>query len=399
METRMSRGQLNGVRVVDLTRILSGPFCTQLLADLGAEVIKIETPPAGDPVRVQGGIKAGLSWYFAGFNRNKRSVSLNLRTAAGKAILRRLIASADVLVENFRPTVLEQMGFGFEELKTIKPDIIVCSISGYGKTGPYRDRPSFDFIAQAMSGFMSTTGYRDGEPLRAGLPVSDLVAGLYAALAVSSALVRRDRTGQPEQIDVSLTDSLLSFASYFGSTYLATGVSLPRNGNDHPVVAPYGLFRAADGDVAIAPSNDSIYERLVDALQIQEVRDDPDFETNELRMRNRDRINEIVGAKIRQRSCDSWIETLNRAGVPCGRVLTFAQAFEDPQVLAREMVLEVDHPGRGPVRMIGFPIKFREAACVIRSPAPELGADTEAVLSGLHLGDDEIQALRDEGVI
>ena len=395
----MSQGQLSGVRVVDLTRVLAGPFCTQLLADLGAEVIKIETPPAGDSIRTQGGIKDGLSWYFAGFNRNKRSVSLNLRDPEGKAILRRLIATADVLVENFRPTVLEQMGLSFEELKAIKPDIIVCSISGYGKTGPYRDRPSFDFIAQAMSGFMSTTGYPDGEPLRAGLPVSDLVAGLYAALAVSSALVRRDRTGQPEQIDVSLTDALLSFASYFGSTYLATGVSLPRNGNDHPVIAPYGLFRAADGDVAIAPSTDQIYERLVDVLGIQEVRDDPDFKTNELRMRNRARINEIVGAMIRQRSCDSWIETLNQAGVPCGRVLTFAEAFEDPQVLAREMVIEVDHPGHGPVRMIGFPIKFKEAACAIRRPAPELGADTEAVLSELDLAEEELQVLRDRGVI
>jgi CoA:oxalate CoA-transferase len=399
METRMPQGQLSGVRVVDLTRILSGPFCTQLLADLGAEVIKIESPPAGDPIRAQGGVKDGLSWYFASFNRNKRSVSLNLRTPEGKAILRRLIATADVLVENFRPTVLDQMGFGFEELKAIKPDIVVCSISGYGKTGPYRDRPSFDFIAQAMSGFMSTTGYADGEPLRAGLPVSDLVAGLYAALAVSSALWRRDRTGQPEQIDVSLTDALLSFASYFGSTYLATGVSLPRNGNDHPVVAPYGLFAATDGDVAIAPSNDQIYERLVDALGIEEVRHDPDFSTNELRVRNRARINAIVGAKIRQRSRDSWIETLNRAGVPCGRVLTFAEAFCDPQVLAREMVVEVDHPGHGPVRMIGFPMKFREAACAMRSPAPALGSDTEAVLTALDYDDAEIQALREQGII
>jgi CoA:oxalate CoA-transferase len=395
----MGDGQLHGIRIVDLTRILSGPFCTQLLADLGAEVIKIESPGAGDPIRSQGAIKEGLSWYFAGFNRNKRSITLNLRTDEGKAILRDLVAGADVVVENFRPTVLDAMGFGFEALKAIKPDIILCSISGYGKTGPYRDRPSFDFIAQAMTGFMAANGREGEEPIRAGQPVSDLVAGLYAALAVSAALVRRNRTGKPEQIDISLSDSLLSFASYIGSTFLATGVQLPRTGNDHPLVTPYGLYAAKDGDVAIAPSNDQIYRRLVDALGIQEVLDDPDFATNELRVRNRKRINAIVGAKIAQGRRDEWIEKLNAAGVPCGRVLTFAEAIEDPQVQTREMVLEVDHPGRGPVRMVGFPMKFKEGSCTIRSPAPELGADTEAVLAGLDYGPSTIERLRARGVI
>ncbi len=395
----MSQGPLSGVRVLDLTRILAGPFSTQLLADLGAEVVKVESPPGGDPVRGQGGMRNGLSYYFAGFNRNKRSITLNLRTDEGKAVLRRLIGQADVLVENFRPGVLDKMGLGFEALKAIKPDIIVCSISGYGKTGPYRDRPSFDFIAQAMSGFMSATGHPDGEPLRAGLPISDLIAGLYGALAVSAALHRRDRTGQPEQIDISLVDSLLSFASYFGASYFATGKPMTRNGNDHPVVAPYGLFAAADGDVAIAPANDQIYDRLIVALGMPELRDDPDFTTNELRVRNRARINAIVGARIKEQPRDVWIEKLNAAGVPCGRVLTYPEVFADPQILAREMVIEVEHPGRGQVRMVGFPMKLKEAPCEVRHPAPELGGDTETILEGLGYDAAEIERFRERKVI
>lgn len=395
----MSKGPLSGVRVVDLTRILAGPFCTQLLGDLGAEVIKIETPGVGDPIREQGGMKDGLSYYFAGFNRNKRSVTLNLRKPEGMEALRRLLATADVLVENYRPTVLEEMGLGFDELKRIKPDIIVCSISGYGKTGPYRDRPSFDFIAQAMSGFMSATGYPDGEPLRAGLPISDLVAGLYGALAISAAIVRRNRTGEPEQIDVALVDSILSFASYFGAAWFATGVPMERCGNDHPVVAPYGLFRASDGEVAIAPSNDQIYRRLIYALELEEVLERPEFATNELRMKNRRLMNEVIEKRISTRPRSEWVELLNAAGVPCGLVQTYPEAFEDPQIRAREMVLTVDHPGHGPVEMLGFPMKLREAACKINRPAPELGADTEDVLTDLGYRPEEIKTLEDAKAI
>ncbi|MET0852939.1 MAG: CoA transferase, partial [Candidatus Rokuibacteriota bacterium] len=227
--------QLAGIRVVDLTRILSGPFCTMLLADLGADVIKIETPDGGDSVRRQGAVRDGLSWYFAAFNRNKRSVVLDLRAAEGKDLLERLIASADVVVENYRAGVLEEMGFGFDRLREIKPDIVVCSISGFGQTGPYRDRPAFDFIAQAMSGLMSVNGEEDGPPLRSGLPLTDLVAGLYAALGVVAALVRRQRTGAPERVDTAMLDGLVSFAAYIGAETLATGRPPRRSGNDHPI--------------------------------------------------------------------------------------------------------------------------------------------------------------------
>ncbi|ORE90930.1 CaiB/BaiF CoA transferase family protein [Acuticoccus yangtzensis] len=394
----MSQGPLAGIRVVDLTRVLAGPFSTMLLADLGAEVIKVETP-AGDQIRGQGGMRDGFSWYFAGFNRNKRSVKLNMRTAEGMAVVKELVATADVLVENFRPGVLAKMGLTDEVLKALKPDLVVCSISGYGQTGPYKDRPSFDFIAQAMSGFMSSTGYPDREPLRAGLPISDLVAGLYGALAVAATLRRREVTGKGERIDVALVDSILSFSSYFAANYLATGNEMGRNGNDHPVVAPYGVFRARDGDVAIAPSNDQIYDRLIDALELREALAGPDFATNAARMKNRPQVNAIIDAKIGTNTRDHWVDVLNAAGVPCGRVLTYPEVFEDPQTKAREMLCEVEHPGRGPVRMLGFPMKLTEAPCEMRAPAPELGADTDTVLAALGYDPERIASLRESGVI
>jgi crotonobetainyl-CoA:carnitine CoA-transferase CaiB-like acyl-CoA transferase len=391
--------QLASIRVVDLTRILSGPFCTMLLADLGADVIKIETPDGGDSVRRQGAVRDGLSWYFAAFNRNKRSVVLDLRAPEGKALLERLIAGADVVVENYRAGVLEEMGFHFDRLRQIKPDIVVCSISGFGQTGPYRDRPAFDFIAQAMSGLMSVNGDEDGPPLRSGLPLTDLVAGLYAALGVVGALVRRQRTGAPERVDTAMLDGLVSFAAYIGAETLATGRPPRRSGNDHPIVAPYGLFAAEDGDIAIAPANDQVYHRLLDALDLGELKAHPDFATNELRVRHRARINALVGARIALGTQAAWIERLNRAGVPCGRVMDFAEVFADPQIAAREMVLSVPHPAHGTVRMPGFPIKFGEAPCRIRRPAPELGADTDEVLRALGVDDAELDRLRARGVV
>jgi CoA:oxalate CoA-transferase len=391
--------QLAGIRVVDLTRILSGPFCTMLLADLGADVIKIETPDGGDSVRTQGAMRDGLSWYFAAFNRNKRSAVIDLRAPEGKALLARLIASADVVVENYRPGVLDEMGFAPERLRELRPDLVVCSISGFGKTGPYRDRPMFDFIAQAMSGLMSVNGVDGSEPLRSGLPISDLIAGFYGALGVCAALVRRQRTGAAEQVDTSLLDGLVSCSAYIGAETLATGRPPRRTGNDHPIVAPYGLFSASDGDIAIAPANDQVYQRLLDALDLAELKAHPDFATNDLRVKHRARINALVGARIALGTQAEWIDRLNRAGVPCGRVMDFAEVFADPQVAAREMVLSVDHPGHGAVRMPGFPVKFAQAPCRIRRPAPGLGADTDEVLREVGLGDAELADLRARGVI
>ncbi len=373
---------LSGIRVVDLTRVLSGPFCTALLADLGADAIKVEAPE-GDSVRRQGAVRDGLSWYFANFNRNKRSIVLDLKSANGRDVLTRLIARADVLVENFRPGVLARMGFDAARLKVLRPKLVVCSINGFGGNGPYRDRPAFDFIAQAMSGFMSVNGNADDPPLRSGLPISDLIAGLYAALATTAALRRAQATGEGQAVEVSLTNGLISLLAYIATNYFATGVIPPRAGNDHPIAAPYGLFATRDGHVALAPADDAFFGRLMDALDVPELKDDALFRTQSARVANRTRINAIVGGKLALRTTEHWVGALNAAGVPCGPVHGVDEVFRDPQVLAQKMVLDVEHPGHGLVRMLGFPMKFAETPCEVRRPAPRLGEHTDDVLTEL----------------
>ncbi len=385
--------------MVDLTRVLAGPYCTMLLADMGADVIKIETPGKGDPVRAQGTIRDGLSWYFAAFNRNKRSVALDLRTDEGRAILDDLIRGADVLVENFRPGVLDVMGLGAERLESLNPRLVVASVNGFGSTGPYAQRPAVDFVAQAMSGFMSVNGDADQEPMRSALPLTDLIAGTNAAFAVVSALVGRERTGTGQRIEASLVNSMFAMMAYMASEYFAAGKAPPRSGNDHPLVAPYGLFQASDGPVAIAPSNDTLLTRLFNALDLPWVMSDPKFDTNDKRVARRGEINGIVSDRIATGTRDHWIELLNGAGVPCGRVMDLAEVTADPQIAAQEMVLDVEHPGHGSVQMTGFPIKMSGTPCRIVRPAPELGADTDDVLSGIGISADTLRAYRERGII
>lgn len=390
---------LSGFRILDLTRIISGPFCTSLLADMGAEVIKIETPGEGDPVRAQGVIREGLSWYFANYNRNKKSVTLDLYSEEGKAVLRRLIAECDVIVENYRPGVMQKMGLGDEALKALKPDIIHCSINGFGTTGPYRDRPAFDFIAQAMSGFMSLNGAESQPPMRAGPPISDLVAGMNGALGIVAALLRRERTGQGDSVSVSLLGSMIGLLSFQASNYFADGRLPARTGNDHGIASPYGLFETADGQVAIAPSNDVVYHKLLDALELSELRADPRFATNADRMRNRGAITEAIQTRTRQHTSAHWIERLNGFGVPCGQVLNLQEVFEDPQVQDQRMAIDVPHGDHGDVRMLGFPIKFAQAEARPVRAAPALGADTCDVLLRFGFAQEDIRGLQERGVI
>jgi len=391
--------QLEGLRVVDLTRILSGPFCSMFLADLGAEVIKIEDPDGGDPIRGQGEQRHGFSLYFASFNRNKRSVTLNLRSEQGKAVLRQLIASADVLVENYRPGVLDRMGFDRETLKSIRPDLVICRVTGFGLDGPYADRPAFDFIAQAMSGLMSVTGEADGAPMRAGPPLSDLVAGAYAAMGVLAALIRRGRTGAGEEVSTALTDSMVSMLAFMATNYFATGKVPQRSGNDHGLVSPYGLFEAADGQVAIAPSNDGVYQKLLSALGLERLRDHPEFRSNRDRFERRAAINAEINQVIGTRGIDHWVSVLNAAGVPCGKVLDIGQVFDDPQSQHQQMRLTIDDPRHGPLDVLGFPIKFSDDPCRIHRNPPDLGGDTDAVLAELGYDNKSIAALRADRVI
>ena len=421
---RRPPGALAGVRVIDLTRVLAGPFCTQLLADMGADVIKIEGPE-GDLLRRTGAVRDGLSWYFAQFNRNKRSVVLDLYGEPGRAALADLLRSADVLVENYRPGVLVKMGFGPERIEAINPRLIVAGVNGYGSTGPYAERPSFDFIAQAMSGFMAVSGAPDGGPMRSGPPIGDLVAGLYAAFGVACALHARDpgagtdaadadagadagagetagdapppddgrgpRRGQ--YVETSLLGGLVSMLAYMSAEYFATGRRPVRTGNDHPIAAPYGLFEASDGYIAVAPPDDGFLRRFFRVIGLEALLDQPEYATNEARRERRGALAEAINERTRSHTVDHWIGRLNEGGCPCGRVMDVPEVFSDPQVLAQDLVLDVPHPGAGRVRMTGFPVKLSATPCAIARPAPRVGEHTEEVLAGIGYGPDRIAAL------
>ena len=391
--------QLEGIRVVDLSRIISGPFCSMFLADMGAEVIKVEDVAGGDPIRHQGEIVGGMGHYFASYNRNKKSITLNLRHPDGMAVLRRLVATADVVLNNYRPGVMRSMGLDRDELERLKPGIVSCHITGFGLDGPYRDRPAFDFIAQAMSGFMSVNGAEGDPPMRAAPPITDLVAGAYAAMGVCAALVRRARTGHGEEVSTSLTDGMVSMLSFLATNYFATGKLPLRTGNDHALVAPYGLFEASDGEVAIAPSNDQVYDKLLDALDLSALRHHPDFATNRDRFARREAINERINAKTRERPIAHWLAVLNDAGVPCGRVLDIREVFDDPQIRHQRMRLTIDHPKHGPIDVVGFPIKFSDEPCRIHRPPPDLGQDADALLAELGYTAEAVDALRRERVV
>ncbi|MEM6740451.1 MAG: CoA transferase [Pseudomonadota bacterium] len=394
----MTQLPLSGVRVIDLTRILSGPFCAMLLGDLGADVLKVETP-GGDPVRKHGHFVNGMSWYFAGFNRNKQSVELNLRAAEGVAVLERLLVNADILTENFRPGILDRMGLTEARLREINPDLIVVSINGYGSTGPYADRPAFDFIAQAMSGYMTTNGTRETGPMRTAPPLTDLVAGLYAALGAVAALRGRENGGPAQRVEASMMMSILSMMAYLTSNTLATGRDPVPTGNDHPIAAPYGLFRASDGDVAVAPSTDAICRRFLEEIGLSHLLSDPRFETNEKRLQNRDALNALINQALASATQDAWIARLNRAGVPSGRVQSITEALADPQVAAQEMVLHVPHEGHGDVAMTGFPMKFSETPLYVRHTTPTLGADGRSALIAAGLNEAEVDDLVAKGIV
>ena len=390
---------LSGIVVVDLSRIIAGPFCTALLGDMGAEVIKIETPGKGDPLREQGAIVNGLSWYYALFNRNKKSVCLNTRDPKGKAVLSRLLEQADVVVENFRPGVMEKMGFGPDRLKEINPDLIQASVTGFGSDGPYSKRPAFDFIAQAMSGLMSLSGEPQGNPVRDPLPITDLIAGLYSAFGIVCSLVGRRKGGGGEKVEVAMMDGIISFFAYMSANYLATGQLPQRTGNDHPIVSPYGVFRTSDGEVAMAPSNDGVYQKLLAALGLENLNDDPRFATNDLRMKHRSEINALIEEVTATKTKSHWVKVLNDNGVPCGVIQNLKEVFNDPQVLHQKMVMDVEQPGYGTIKMTGFPVKLENRPCQVHTPAPELGQHTLEVLSRVGYDSQEIDGLRESGVI
>jgi len=367
---------LSDVVVIDLSRVLAGPHCTMILGDLGATVIKVEQPGKGDDTRHFGPpYIAGESAYYLGLNRNKQSILIDFSTIEGKERLLKLLSTATVLVENFRPGALERQGLGYEALRAINPGLIYCSISGYGQTGPYALRPGYDFVAQAESGLMSVTGEIDGDPQRVGSPVGDVSAGIYACISILAALRVRDRTGKGQHIDISLLETTTSLLSNVASNYLISGEEAPRLGNGHPNIVPYQAFRTQDGYVVVSCGNDRLYQALCQLLGREDLAKDPSFATNPQRVRNREQLVPALQEEFLHRSTEEWLPELRAAGIPCGPINTVSQIFHDPHIQAREFVWECDHPTAGSIKLSGSPIHLSETPARLYKAPPLLGED------------------------
>ena len=397
-----SAGLLEDVVVIDLTRVLAGPYCTMMLGDLGAEVIKIEEPSKGDDTRGWGPpfTAAGESAYFLSANRNKRSVTVNLKDPQGLELLRRLIASGDVLVDNFRAGTLDAWGLDYDALQQLRPGLIACSITGYGQTGPYRERPGYDFMVQAMGGFMSVTGPEDGEPYRAGIAMADLAAGMFAASAILAALYARRGTGQGQRIDISLLDSQVALLSYVASNYLVSGEPPRRYGNGHPNIVPYQSFRARDGFFAFAAGNDGQWRKFCQAVDRTGWADDPRFATNGDRVRHRGELVPLLSELFATRAARAWIDLCESIGIPAAPINTVDKVFQDPQVQARRLRTSAQHPVSGEVPLVASPLSIPTSPVQIRHAPPHLGEHTDEVLAGrLGCTREEIAAWRQAGVI
>ena len=400
--TQQSRtGPLQGLKVVDLSHIMAGPACSMLLADMGADVIKVERLPDGDdsrrmvPPRI-----AGESAAFLIMNRNKRGIALDLRAEAGRNVLSRLLKNADVLIENFRRGAMEQMGFGYDAVHALNPKLIYCSISGFGRSGPYADRGGFDLVAQGMSGLMSITGEGPGHPpVKVGAPVTDITAGILACVGILAALHSRESTGQGQMVDTSLFEAGIIHTYWHSAMCFATGRSPGAMGTAHPLNAPYQAFPTSDGWITVGAANQSNWLRLVDALGAPELRGDARFSTNADRMRNLEALTATLTPFFKRRTSAEWLRRLEQAGVPAGPVVEIGQMHGDPQALAREMVVETMHPTAGQVKAIGLPIKFSDTPGGVRHAAPLFGQHTREVLRENGFSDGEIDQLLSQGVI
>jgi len=393
-------GPLAGLTILDLTRVLSGPFCTMLLADMGARVIKVEQPGRGDETRSWGPpFAGGESTYFLSVNRNKESVTLNLKVPSGRDALERLLTRADVLVENFRPGTLDDLGFGYAALRVQHARLVYASISGYGQTGPLRDRAGYDAVMQAEAGLMSITGEAGGPPFRLGVAIVDLVAGLYAVQGILLALYARERTGVGQWVDVSLFDSAISLLSYQASAYLNAAFSPVRMGNRHPTIAPYDTVSAADGEFFLAVGNDGQFRRFCDVAGLTHLIADPRYATNPARVVNYDALCSEMAPALRSRPRARWIEELTKAGVPCGAVRAVPDVLADPQVQARRMIEAVEHAAAGLVKVLGVPVKLSETPGSVRTAPPTLGQHTDAVLREIGFDTGQIDRMHTDGAI
>jgi crotonobetainyl-CoA:carnitine CoA-transferase CaiB-like acyl-CoA transferase len=394
-------GPLGGIRVLDLTRALAGPYCTMFLGDFGAEIVKVEQPHVGDDSRGWGPpFLASESAYFLSINRNKKSITIDMKAAEGVELVRRLAGAADVLIENFRPGTMERLGLGERQLRAFNPRLIYASLSGFGADGPMKDAPGYDLVVQAYGGFMSITGPKDGEPTKVAVAIIDIVAGLMLGKAIMAALFSRERTGAGQKIDTSLLEAEVACLIPYGSDYLASGRVPGRWGNAHPNIVPYQMFKTRDGHMVVGAASEGNWQRLCQAIGMPELTDDARFAKNAQRVAHREELIGILQDVFRQRDTVDWLALLNEAGLPCGPVNTIDRVFADAQVLHRKMLLEVEHPTAGTVRMAGMPVKFSSTPATLRLPPPLLGQHSEAVLqSWLNTSRADIEDLKRKNII
>ena len=395
------QGPLSGLTVLDLTRVLSGPYCTMMLADMGARVVKIEQPGKGDDTRGWGPpFQNGESVYFMSINRNKESLTLNLKHPDGRRVLEDLIDQADVLVENFRPGTMERMGLGFDKVSPRWPRLVYCSVSGFGQTGPRRNQPGYDAVMQGEGGLMSITGPRGGSAYRLGVAIADITSGMFAAYGVSMALLARHRTNRGQFVDVGMLDSVAALLTYQAGIYFATDQAPQRMGNLHPTIVPYETLEAADGELVVAVGNDQLWRSFCKLLGLDTLVDDPRFATNKDRVEHRESLRPLLVERLQTQSVGQWITGLTDAGIPCGAVRDLKQVFTDPQILERAMVVALDHPVAGAIKALGVPVKLQDTPGAVRTPPPTLGQHTEQILTE-DLGYDaaRIERLRMDGAV
>lgn len=388
---------LIGIKIIDLTRVLSGPFATMMLADLGAEVIKVESPEGDDTRQVGPPYHNGWSAYFLSINRNKKSMVLNLKTKKGKEIFFKLIKDADVVVENFSPGTLDRLGIGYDVLKSHNPQIILASISGFGQSGRYAHKPGYDVLAQAMGGLMSVTGERDGPPLKAGFSFADIGSGMWIAFGIMVALWERNQSGIGQWVETSLLDTIVSWQTYLANNYFASGEDPKPLGGEHPNLVPYQIFQASDGYFVIGVGTDKMWERLTNALDYKPLKNEK-FKMNKGRVIHRDEVISHLQSIFIQKPKQEWIELMESLRIPSGPVNTVSEILNDPHIKEREMVVEKEHPDIGTLKMLGIPIKFSRTNGSIEEVPPRLGEHTELILSQLGFSEKEIQSLEEEGV-
>ncbi|MDQ0269687.1 CaiB/BaiF CoA transferase family protein [Cytobacillus purgationiresistens] len=391
---------LEGIRILDLSRVYAGPGGTMILGDLGAEVIRVESPEGTDSMRDWVPFIEGESTYYLCANRNKQSITLNLKDPEGKELFLNMIKKADVILENFKTGTLERMSLGYEVLKSIKPDLILCSVTGYGHTGPYKNEPGFDPVIQAIGGLMDVTGSPEGEPTRVGLPVIDIMTSQYVAISILSAIRLRDLTGKGQKIEISLLDVQLSSLANVASSYLNTGKVSKRIGNGHSYIVPYQVFQCSDRPLMVSAGNERLFKQLCIALNHPEWAEDERYVTNERRVENREELTKKIQAVFYEKTADQWFDVFSKSGVPSGPVNNIEQVFEHPQVIAREAVEEISHPTLGTVKLVKSPIRFSTLQVQTKTHPPLLGEHTEQYLeTEIGLEKEEIARLKERGVI